>query len=236
MLHLDLTLDSPAANLALDEALLDGCEEDGAEVLRFWESPEYFAVVGYANKAETEVNVPECRARNVPVLRRCSGGGTVLQGPGCLNYSLILNFENTPQLQTIHGANCYIMRRNAEAMSATLGVGAEVCGITDLAVGDLKFSGNAQRRKRRALIFHGTFLLAFDLQLVSKLLRKPSKEPEYRAGREHGKFLTNLHVEAAVIKSALRSAWDTSQNLVQIPDIQQLVQEKYSTDEWNLKF
>src|SRR4051794_13262168 len=105
---LDLTYDSPAANLALDEALLDACEIGGAEVLRFWESPKYFVVVGYSNKVDTEVNVSECRKRNVPVLRRCSGGGTVLQGPGCLNYSLILNFDTDPKLQTIPGANCHI--------------------------------------------------------------------------------------------------------------------------------
>lgn len=232
---LDLTLDSPAANLALDEALLDGCEEGGAEVLRFWESPEYFVVVGYANKVESEVNVSECRARNVPIFRRCSGGGTVVQGPGCINYSLVLNFENNSTLQTIPGANCHIMRRNAEALRS-LGFNAEVCGITDLAVGDLKFSGNAQRRKRRALIFHGTFLLTFDLQLVADLLRKPSKEPDYRAGRSHERFITNLHVDATAIKGALRKAWSANEEGLLTPDISQLIREKYGSDEWNLKF
>src|ERR1039458_3609667 len=91
MRHLDLTIPSPAENLACDEALLDWCESGtGAECLRFWESPEPFVVVGYANKVETEVNVAACEARKIPILRRCSGGGTVAQGPGCLNYALIL--------------------------------------------------------------------------------------------------------------------------------------------------
>jgi hypothetical protein len=59
--HLDLTLPSPAENLACDEALLDWCEENGGEeILRFWESPETFVVVGYANKVATEVNVSGC--------------------------------------------------------------------------------------------------------------------------------------------------------------------------------
>jgi lipoate---protein ligase len=112
----------------------------------------------------------------------------------------------------------------------------EVCGITDLAIGDLKFSGNAQRRKRRALIFHGTFLLNFDLELVSRLLAKPSKEPDYRVGREHGNFLMNLNVDAACIKNALREAWNTAEETSSLPDIKQLLTEKYSRDEWNLKF
>jgi hypothetical protein len=59
---LDLTLPTPAENLACDEALLDLCEEGGAgEVLRFWEPREYFVVVGYANKVASEVNVNACR-------------------------------------------------------------------------------------------------------------------------------------------------------------------------------
>jgi lipoate-protein ligase A len=41
-------------------------------------------------------------------------------------------------------------------------------------VGNRKFSGNAQRRKRDFLIFHGTFLLNFDLQLIAKYLCRPS--------------------------------------------------------------
>lgn len=245
---LDLTLDSPSANLALDEALLDACEESGRNILRFWESAVYFVVVGYSNAVATEVNMAECRKQNVPVLRRCSGGGTVLQGRGCLNYSLILNFDPSrteiplaPQpdhapLQTIPGANCYIMRRHAQALRAALGRDVEVRGITDLAIGDVKFSGNAQRRKRRALIFHGTFLLNFDLDLVSRFLAKPSKEPDYRVGREHGKFLMNLNVEAESIKNALRETWTAREEKFPVPDVTPLVAEKYSRDDWNLKF
>src|SRR5689334_4969218 len=95
---LDLTLSSPSLNLALDEALLDQCEEGSSdEVLRFWEPREPFVVLGYSNKVLSEVNLSYCRENNIPVLRRTSGGGTVLQGPGCLNYSLVLASERRPE-------------------------------------------------------------------------------------------------------------------------------------------
>src|SRR5215831_6230774 len=82
----DFTFATPAENLACDEALLDACERNGSgEVLRFWEPHGYFVVVGYGNSIATEVNLAACEAERIPVLRRCSGGGTVLQGPGCLN-------------------------------------------------------------------------------------------------------------------------------------------------------
>ena len=88
---LDLTLATPEDNLACDEALLDWAEaHESPGLLRFWESDRRFVVLGYANRVADEVDVEACRAEDVPVLRRCSGGGTVLQGPGCVNYALIL--------------------------------------------------------------------------------------------------------------------------------------------------
>ena len=67
MTLLDLTLPTPAENLALDEALLDAAEDGvGGEVLRFWESPTPFVVVGYANKIASEVNVAACEATGGP--------------------------------------------------------------------------------------------------------------------------------------------------------------------------
>src|SRR5450432_916137 len=119
MKHLDFTLPSPAENLACDEALLDWCEEnEGEEVLRFWESPETFVVVGYANKMAIEVDVANCEAKQIPVLRRCSGGGTVLQGAGCLNYALVLRINENSPLASIASANQFIMERNRAAIES----------------------------------------------------------------------------------------------------------------------
>jgi lipoate-protein ligase A len=237
MYCLDLTLPSPAANLACDEALLDACEEDsGAEVLRFWEPRDYFVVAGYSNTVAHEINLEACRRAGFGIFRRCSGGGTVLQGPGCLNYSLALGITGRPELETIPSANRHIMSRHREALRAALGRAVEVCGVSDLAIGGLKFSGNAQRRKRRALLFHGTFLLRFDLGLMEKILTMPTRQPDYRIGRPHAQFLMNLDAPTPAIKTALRDAWRADADLGTPPDCRRLIVEKYSRDDWNLKF
>ena len=70
---LDLSLPTPEENLAADEALWEGVEAGGAEVLRFWEAPAPFVVLGYANRAAREADLAACRARGVPVLRRVTG-------------------------------------------------------------------------------------------------------------------------------------------------------------------
>jgi lipoate-protein ligase A len=256
---LDLTLPSPAENLACDEALLDWREENGGEdILRFWESPETFVVVGYANKIAKEANVENCRAGQIPIFRRCSGGGTVLQGRGCLNYALILRIAENSPLAGISGANRFIMERNRAAIEmvgrvtpCAPGGGQRIArptvqGHTDLTlvtrhsslVTSMKFSGNSQRRRKNFLLFHGTFLLNFDLALVSRFLRMPSKQPDYRQSRSHEKFLANLNLPAVEVKDALKKVWGSTTELRDLPKsgIQKLAAEKYSTDEWNLKF
>jgi lipoate---protein ligase len=246
MKHLDLTLPSPAENLACDEALLDAYDENGGgEVLRFWETRETFVVVGYANKVAIEVNVAACAEKSVPIFRRCSGGGTVLQGAGCLNYALVLRITETGPCRTITSANEFIMEKNRAAIEGLFQSKIEnrkskilVSGHTDLALDGLKFSGNSQRRKKNFLLFHGTFLLNFDLTLVGEFLRMPSLQPGYRAGRNHHDFLVNLNLAADQVKVALRKAWGATEEskVFPQPETQKLAAQKYSTDEWNLKF
>jgi lipoate-protein ligase A len=236
MNHLDLTLPTPAGNLACDEALLDEAEASGGlGVLRFWESPTHFVVLGYANKVREEADLGACEARGIPILRRCSGGGTVLQGPACLNYSVVLRITGAPELQSITGANRFVMERNRRALASLTGGSVTIEGHTDLALGQLKFSGNAQRRKRDWLLFHGTFLLhGFDTGLISKCLLTPPRQPVYRRGRSHADFITRLNASADDVKSALREAWGASLS-PPIPHerISRLVDERYSREEWN---
>lgn len=237
MNYCNITLPTPRENLACDEALLDLCDEGGAgELLRFWEPSQYFVVVGYANKVSHEVHRSFCDFNSIPILRRCTGGGTVLQGPGILNYSLILRTESP--LDSIPATNDFILKRHQTALAAMLKATVELQGQTDLAIGGLKFCGNAQRRKKHFLLFHGSFLLNLDVDLVEKSLPFPSKQPDYRLGRSHVDFLLNLKVSANLIKDALRKTWNATDLLSQLPteQITRLAGEKYSRPEWNFKF
>lgn len=238
MRYLDATLPTPEANLACDEALLTLCEEGlDDEVLRFWEPQQHFIVLGYSKKVKAEVHEHACAAKRIPMLRRFSGGGTVLQGPGCLNYSLILRIGNAGPLSTIAGTNSFVMERHKDAVQGMLNNQVQIQGHTDLAIGGMKFSGNAQRRKERYLLFHGTFLLHFDISLAQEVLAIPSRQPPYRSNRSHLQFMTNLNVEAGRIKNVLRKAWLANQPLQpkQIPldRINELVRTRYSRKEWN---
>jgi lipoate-protein ligase A len=243
--YLELTLPTPAENLACDEALLDWCEAGHEhEVLRVWQAPEHFLVLGYSNKSSAEVNLESARRDGVPVFRRCTGGGAVLQGPGCLNYSLVLEIPETGPLAHISDTNAFIMEKHRQALAPIIGQDASniqtVCvqGHSDLTLGDLKFSGNAQRRRRKHLLFHGSFLLNLDVDRIERLLPMPGREPDYRHHRPHKDFLVNLELQAKRIQEALQQSWQANAPLQNVPleKITALAQGQYSATEWNFKF
>ncbi len=241
MHHLKLTLDTPAENLALDEALLDAAEagemsagEMSAGVLRLWESPTYCVVLGRSSVAEVEVNLEACRRDRIPVLRRSSGGGTILAGPGCLMYALVLGFQDHPQLQAIDAAHRFVLGQLSQMLS-TDDTPVAPHGTSDLAIRSTasgpwqKFSGNAMRLKRRHILYHGTLLYDFDLERLPRWLAAPTRTPDYRDDREHAEFVTNLNVGREALDKMLLEGWQTGEALPAWPEDRtaDLVQKKY---------
>ncbi len=205
---LDLTLDSPAENLALDEALLDEAEAapEPRETLRLWEPRGPMVVVGRSSCIAQEVRREACHRLGIPILRRASGGAAVVLGPGCLVYALVLSIERRPALGMVAQAHRVVLDRLADALG---GFVPGVCrrGTSDLALGEAKFSGNSVRLKRRCLLYHGTVLYNFPLELVETCLAMPPRQPAYRQGRPHRAFLTNLPLPGEVIRQAMAAAW-----------------------------
>jgi lipoate---protein ligase len=231
---LDLTLETPAADLALDEALLLEAEAGrSGEVLRVWERPQFAVVLGSGCKLVEDVKEAACERDGVPVLRRSSGGGTVLLGQGCLLFSVVLRMEQAAELAAIHSSYAYILGRVVDALRSGV-TGIEAAGISDLAVRGLKFSGNAQQRKRHHLLHHGTLLYAFPLEVVSTYLHMPQRQPEYRQNREHYTFLCNLPIGGEELVARLRQAFGADQDLETWPAelVQQLVVDKYASRDW----
>lgn len=239
MYYLDLTFPTAEENLACDEALLEGAEEGTlSETLRFWEPQDHFVVVGYSNKVKNEVRLSSCESRKIPVYRRVSGGGTVLQGPGCLNYALILQIPESGPLSSLTATNDFIMQNHQKALQPLLKNPVSAKGTCDLTIADLKFSGNAQRRKKKYLLYHGTFLLNFDLNFIEEILSAPARQPEYRNGRSHLEFVMNLGIQAKIVKQALRNHWHANLSIADVPHlkIKELVTTRYTDKNWNYKF
>jgi len=230
---LDTTLGTLVENLALDEALLLEAENGGPEVLRLWQWPVSAVVLGAGCKLNDDVNVPRCDADQVPILRRASGGGTVLLGPGCLLFSLILAYDTHPSLKEVRTSYAWILERIAAGLTS-LGFTLSAEGTSDLTLGQRKVSGNAQQRKRGHLLHHGTLLYDFDAAQAEHYLHQPGRQPDYRRQRGHGDFLGNLPTSADELRRMLCQAWNATTRLHEIPSdrVSRLVAEKYGVEAW----
>ncbi len=238
---LDLTLATPEENLALDEALLNEAEEQARrgepvqEILRLWESAKPFVVLGSTGRLSEEVHLENCRREGVPVLRRASGGGTVLNGPGCLCYALILSLDSRPELRDIHASYRTILSQVAQCLALE---GLAHQGISDVALEGRKISGNAQRRKSRVLLHHGTILYATDQKQMEKFLKSPPRQPGYRAGRTHTEFTANLPLPPEEIKRRLSICWNAEipSPARHLPGVTALIEGKFANPQWIERF
>ncbi|HEX4146269.1 MAG TPA: lipoate--protein ligase family protein [Pirellulales bacterium] len=235
---LNLTLPTPAENLALDEALLDEAEAapDGQEVLRLWEAERTMVVVGRASQVAQEVDLAACRRDAVPVLRRASGGAAIVGGRGCLMYAVVLSQALRPELRSIDAAHRHVLSTLAGRLGQ-FSAGIARRGVSDLAIGERKFSGNSLRVKRRHLLYHGTLLYDFALPAIGRYLIEPPRQPDYRRHRSHDTFVTNLPAGREALVRAVIEAWGADEERQSWPErrVAELVAEKYASDAWNLR-
>lgn len=176
-------------NLEYERILLTKIEKNPSDVfLVFYENLDS-VILGRTLDVEKEVYL---KKKHPAVLRRMSGGGSVVHGRGNLNYALFLNLSTFPDCYPIQASYERILGAVIDGFAPMLSLSRK--GLSDLCVTQkgvpVKISGNAQARKKGWILHHGTFL--YDPELIQKIryfLRPPPKQPEYRQNRTHEKFL-----------------------------------------------
>ncbi|EQA64009.1 lipoate--protein ligase family protein [Leptospira alexanderi] len=139
------------------------------------------------------------------IVRRASGGGTVVHHPEeNLNFTFFVSLDVKPELYKVKESYGYFLSLVVSALKRQT-LSASCRGKSDLAILEQglekKISGNAQFRKRNAVIHHGTLILKPSLiERVSGLLKHPPEEPEYRKNRKHSDFVTSLPSDFSPLK------------------------------------
>ncbi|MBI3617510.1 MAG: lipoate--protein ligase family protein [Candidatus Omnitrophica bacterium] len=212
MIFKDITFPTPQENILYDNVLLELAEHgEGEEALRFWESQELFIVLGRIGNPAADLRVEKVLADRVPVLRRSSGGGTVVQGKGCLNYTLVLSKER-PEIHDLRRSYQFILGRIITALKV-LKVDAVCRPLSDIALtqNNKKISGNAQKRSKKFVLHHGTLLYGFDLKKIENYLTMPKDVPEYRQNRSHSDFVANIPATADALKQEIQKSFSVTQ-------------------------
>ncbi len=147
-----------------------------------------------------------------------------------------------PGLSRVDLAHFYVLERIAAALQSTApGMQVEVLGRGDLVSGGRKFGGSAQRRLQSWFMVHCSILSDFPIERISRCLKMPSRQPEYRVARSHENFLANLALPRAAVANAIRHAFSVSTaslpvTLVPPALLESLLAEKFANRQWIERF
>jgi lipoate-protein ligase A len=169
----------------IDDRILERCDEPLA--LQAWVPESPMVVLGASNQVDIEVNAANCLRKNIPILKRYGGGGTVVLYPGCVVLSLGTwvrqDFQNQFYFQHLNRAFISVLEKWTGQNQL------HQDGVSDIVGGSKKLVGTSLFRSRNYLLYQASLLVHLDLELIDECLQHPSREPEYRKGRSHGSFL-----------------------------------------------
>ena len=156
-----------------------------------WHPDETVIVLGQSNQAETAVYIELAGQDGIPVIKRQTGGQTVILTPQMLVVSVRLISERPDNPQV------YFKRINHLIMEglSNLGISNLVeTGISDIAIGEKKILGSSIYRKRNMVFYHAVLNIAETPEFIGRYLKHPAREPDYRSGRKHEDFVTSIHL------------------------------------------
>jgi len=178
--------EEPAWNLAAEDVLLRRLDLNSGPYLFFYINKPCL-VIGRNQNPLVEINLAETAEANLEFFRRISGGGTVYQDPGNLNFSFFT--VNSPAIFDNYPA---LLRPLIEYF-AGLNIDLEINPRNDLLLQGKKISGNARFASRDKLLSHGTLLINADLGKLGRFIRPaPLLEIETKASASRRSPVTSL--------------------------------------------
>ena len=148
----------PFYNQAFEEYIYQAYLDD--DIFLLWQNAPAVVVGSYQNICR-EVHVEALRQRGIPVVRRISGGGTVYHDLGNVNYTYIIRTNGALDYDAVLSPVIAALNE--------IGVPARKNRTCDIAIGDLKISGSAQRMTKGRLLHHGTLLFSSDLGVLDQI-------------------------------------------------------------------
>ncbi len=151
------------------------------------QEPDRAIVMGISGKEEHLLEMDLVKRDGIPVLRRFSGGGTVILDESSLMISFIFAKKEIPVTPFPEP----ILRWSADLYKAAWQIPGFALRENDYVIHDKKCGGNAQYIKKDRWLHHTSFLWDYKNENM-KYLKLPEKRPNYRLSRSHGDFLCKL--------------------------------------------
>jgi lipoate-protein ligase A len=233
---IDTDLNHPYYVTAADEALAIGCGKYGAEnTLHLYRRKPPAISVGYFRKVDEDIDLQACEDLGITVVRRTSGGGSIYTDPDQLIFSLITNQPLGDDVEHSFRVVCLAL---IEALKMCE-IPATFKPPNDVLVNDKKVSGAAQVKKRNAYLTHATIILDLDNKIIERVLKNAKLGYTSSIQKECG-----FTPEVGELKLALQNAFQEQLGIkfengkfseIEKKCIQELIENKYSSDAWNFK-
>ncbi len=240
MLIIRSNTSNPAFNLATEEFLMFNKSEDCFYL--YINDPSI--IVGKHQNSLAEINVDYVKENDITVIRRTSGGGAVFHDPGNLNFTFIMNEKQS------ENADFRKYTQPIIDVLQSMDVDAKFEGRNDMTIGGKKFSGNAKSYYNNKILQHGTLLFESTLPNLSQALKLNPLKYRDKAVKSISSRVTNIteHLKQDVtlqefekrIVDHVRTLYADAEvyelTAEDTAAINQLVDEKYGTWDWNFGY
>lgn len=230
----------PWFNLAAEEYVLKNFTED---CFMLWRNANAI-IVGKHQNTLAEINLDYVKEKNIKVVRRLSGGGTVYHDLGNLNFTFIMNGSDGQLV------NFRKYTRPILDVMRKLGIDARFEGRNDLTIDGKKFSGNAEHVYKNRILHHGTLLFSSEISDLNNALRVNPLKYKDKAVKSVRSRVTNIseHLKKNISVTEFRNlimdhimsvysdclAYEFSDT--DLKSILELSENKYSRWEWNFGY
>jgi lipoate-protein ligase A len=178
---------------------LDIMQQEGDFLYTTWTPDKTYIILGRSNQAETSLHLESVEKDDLVVMKRPSGGETVILSPKTLVIAVKMKAQNPGKPHPyFHIVNDTIMK----ALSNFGVKGLNSKGISDISLGEIKILGSSMFREQDILFYHAVLNISEDPSLFEKYLKHPKREPDYRKGRSHKAFVTSLQAEGYLLSHA----------------------------------
>lgn len=169
--------------LQIEESLLKADERNFC-VLNQGSPPAI--VMGISGKADSLIFLDRLKEWKLPLIKRFTGGGTVVVDENTLFVSFIIQEKEALKInqESIHRWTSSFYQKVFDLPEFSL-------LENDYVLGMMKMGGNAQYIRKSRFLHHTSFLWSYDISRMS-LLKMPPKTPNYRESRSHEAFLCKL--------------------------------------------
>jgi len=162
---------------------------DDSKQFLIWRPDKMYIILGASNRAEEALFLDNVRQDAITVMKRPSGGQTVMLTPNNLIIAAVFSDKNIMNPKEVFiMLNKLIISSIEEAGITDL----SQRGISDIAIDGKKILGSAIYRNKDKLLYHAVLNLGEPASTFERYLKHPSREPDYRNGRNHAEFVTSL--------------------------------------------